>query len=949
MKKHSQNIGFIAGALAIVVGVSVILGWLFQIDWLLRIFPGMETMKWNTAMGFVMTGVILILRFTRATGFAALISFLSVSLVLLGGAQLLQEFQIVNLGIDELFINDYIATSSDQPYPGRMSGGTALCFLLVGLSQILIGKGKFATSLAGCFNHFIVLIALISFFGYLYDIPNFHRMSFLVSMAFHTTLLFFVIGAASTLLTPKNGLPSLFIGDRVGHVMARRLFPLLAVVLVILGLIWVNVYRTGLVEADFGISLFVLIFTLIGLMMIWLTARSLNKIDRQRRLAESALRATNNELELKIQKRTYALTEANNELKRSNERNRIFVSQAPNAIAMFDLQMCYLAASEQWYNDYGLVGKDIIGKSHYEIFPEIGEDWKNIHQACMAGDINRCEEASFEREDGSTQWIKWEVRPWFSAPEEIGGILMYTEDITRQKLRDQEKRHIEDILNKTSDIARMGTWEVDLKQSKIMWDRITREIHEVKEDFEPDMESAIDFYVEGIHRENLQKKIAHSIETGESFDGEFLINTAKGNNKWVRSIGQAEFKNGECVRLYGLFQDIDLIRTAQQELNKVNQELTAILDSGTHVSIISTDLEGKITHFSKGAETLLGYTSGEMVGKHTPSLIHFEQEVIDRGNELSELHGREIRGFDVFVEAARQGSYENREWTYVSKDGKQFPVQLIVTGIRDAEGKLEGYLGIATDISQIKEKENKLKEVNDELEELATRLTNQNRQLANFAQITSHNLRAPVSNLMALLGLYKNCDDDEERELLMDKFGSVIHHLSDTLHDLMEALKIQNQANRKLERVRFKTVLDKTLDLLAGQILEYKVSIHHNFDEAPEIMYDSSYMDSIFLNLISNAIKYRSDEHFPDIEIWTRRDKDGFIELHIQDNGLGINLKRHGKKIFGLHKTFHRNKDAKGVGLYLTKTQVEASGGEIGVESEVGEGSEFWIKFNSKK
>lgn len=909
----------------------------------------METMKWNTALGFVLVGTILILRFSGLKERNTTISILAFLVTALGLINVVQYLLGVNLLIDELFVSDYLARDHNQLYPGRMSAGTALCFTLSGLSQLMIGRGKLSMSIAGCFNHFIVLIALVSFFGYLYDIPNLHRMSFLVSMAFHTTILFFILGLASTLLTSKSGLPSLFIGDKVGHVMARRLFPLLALVLVLLGLIWVNVYRADLVKADFGISLFVLIFTLIGLMLIWLTARSLNKIDRRRRLAENVLRATNNELELIIQKRTYALTEANNELKRSNERNRIFVSQAPNAIAMFDLQMCYLAASEQWYNDYGLVGKDIIGKSHYEIFPEIGEDWKNIHQACMAGDINRCEEASFEREDGSLQWIKWEVRPWFSAPEEIGGILMYTEDITRQKLRDQEKRHIEDILNKTSDIARMGTWEVDLKQSKIMWDRITREIHEVKEDFEPDMESAIDFYVEGIHRENLQKKIAHSIETGESFDGEFLINTAKGNNKWVRSIGQAEFKNGECVRLYGLFQDIDLIRTAQQELNKVNQELTAILDSGTHVSIISTDLEGKITHFSKGAETLLGYTSGEMVGKHTPSLIHFEQEVIDRGNELSELHGREIRGFDVFVEAAKQGSYENREWTYVSKDGKQFPVQLIVTGIRDANENLEGYLGIATDISQIKEKENRLKEVNDELEELATRLTNQNRQLANFAQITSHNLRAPVSNLMALLGLYNNCDDQQERELLMEKFESVIHHLSETLHDLMDALKIQNQSNRKSERVVFKTVFGKTKDLLSGQILENNVSLDFNFDEAPEIMYDPAYMDSIFLNLISNAIKYRSDERDSYVKVWTKRDLDGFIELHVADNGLGINLKRHGNKIFGLHKTFHRNKDARGVGLYITKTQVEALGGEIGVQSQIDKGSKFVIKFNIKK
>lgn len=946
MEQRLKNTGFAVSATAVVIGTAVLAGWVLKLDSLLSVFPGMETMKWNTALGFVLSGILLWFQFSSISSKNISVVFLALLLSLLGCLQLIQELNGVNLGIDELFIQDYIARVGRQPFPGRMSGSTAMCFLLLGVSQLLVGRGNRASYVAAWLNHAVVLIALISLLGYLYEIPTLNRLSFFVSMALHTTILFLSIGLVAALLTPQYGLSALFIGEKVGQLMARRLFPLLTFLLVSLGLFWVKVYQTGLFKADFGISLFIIIFILIGVMMIWLTAKSLNKIDRKRRMAENALREANNELELKVHKRTAALTEANAELQKSNERNRIFVSQAPNAIAMFDRNMVYLAASEQWYKDYGLVGNPIVGKSHYEIFPEIGEDWKKIHRDCMAGDINRCEEAAFEREDGTLQWIKWEVRPWFSSPGNIGGILMYTEDITTLKLRDQEKRHIEEILNKTSDVARIGTWELDLVKQKIMWDRITREIHEVEENFEPELESAIDFYEEGIHRDNLQRAVERAVEEGVSFDNEFLINTARGQKKWVRSIGQAEFKAGKCIRLYGLFQDVDLIRKAQIELNRVNQELTAILDSGTHVSIISTDLEGVVTHFSKGAETLLGYSAGEMVGTYTPAIIHLESEVIARGKELSELYGREISGFDVFVEAAKQGSFENREWTYVSKAGEKFPVQLVVTGIRDEQGKLEGYLGIATDISEIKEKERSLKEVNENLEELASKLTNQNKQLASFAQITSHNLRAPVSNLMALLSLYKNCDDIEEREELIEKFGSVIHHLSDTLNDLMEALKIQDAANRKLEKVSFKNVMDKTLELLAGQVLENNIQIDYNFDEADEIIYDASYMDSIFLNLISNAIKYRSPERKLKLKIETKREIDDLIALHVEDNGLGINLKRHGKKIFGLHKTFHRNKDARGVGLYLTKTQVEALGGVIEVYSEVDKGTEFVIKFN---
>lgn len=127
-------------------------------------------------------------------------------------------------------------------------------------------------------------------------------------------------------------------------------------------------------------------------------------------------------------------------LRESDERNRIFVEQAPNALAMFDRDMNYMAASQQWLKDYHLTSSSIIGRSHYEVFPEIGDGWKKIHQVCMMGAIDKCDEAKFVREDGSVQWIAWEVRPWYIRDGEIGGILMYTADITESKQVQQQLR-----------------------------------------------------------------------------------------------------------------------------------------------------------------------------------------------------------------------------------------------------------------------------------------------------------------------------------------------------------------------------------------------------------------------------------------------------------------------------------------------------------------------------
>ena len=112
---------------------------------------------------------------------------------------------------------------------------------------------------------------------------------------------------------------------------------------------------------------------------------------------------------------------------------KIFIEQASTAMAMVDNNMCYIAASQSWIKDYGLEGKEIIGRSHYDIFPEIGDDWKAMHKRCLNGATDICEETMFRRADGSIQWIYWDVRPWFIREDKIGGILMHTGDVTRHK------------------------------------------------------------------------------------------------------------------------------------------------------------------------------------------------------------------------------------------------------------------------------------------------------------------------------------------------------------------------------------------------------------------------------------------------------------------------------------------------------------------------------------
>ena len=158
-----------------------------------------------------------------------------------------------------------------------------------------------------------------------------------------------------------------------------------------------------------------------------------------------------------------------------------------------------------------------------------------------------------------------------------------------------------------------------------------------------------------------------------------------------------------------LRSDIAERKRTEDELANLGNRLNSVLDAATQVAIIATDPQGMITVFNSGAERMLGYRAGEMVGKQTPQAFHLEAEVTARGKELSARCQRSVQGFDIFVENARSGGFEEREWTYVRKDGAHLTVSLSVTIVRNLEGTTTGYLGVATDITQRKQAEAQLR------------------------------------------------------------------------------------------------------------------------------------------------------------------------------------------------------------------------------------------------
>lgn len=281
-------------------------------------------------------------------------------------------------------------------------------------------------------------------------------------------------------------------------------------------------------------------------------------------------------------------------------------------------------------------------------------------------------------------------------------------DITvRHKLEFEHKR-LKEMLEQTNSVAKIGGWEVDVIKNVVHWSPITKEIHDVPQDFVPDIDKGISFYKDGYSKQAITTAVKEATEHGKGWDLELQIVTAKGKDVWVRAIGNVEFHDDVCIRIYGTFQDIDAKKKAELEILNSRKLLEDVLDSSSEVSIISTTPDGIITVFNKGAEKLLGYNAMDMVGKETPAIIHDKDEVEKRGAELTAEYEEEVSGFEVFIKKCKTEGAEQREWTYINKDGKRFAVSLVVTAIKDAEQNITGYLGIATDITERKKAERDL-------------------------------------------------------------------------------------------------------------------------------------------------------------------------------------------------------------------------------------------------
>lgn len=273
----------------------------------------------------------------------------------------------------------------------------------------------------------------------------------------------------------------------------------------------------------------------------------------------------------------------------------------------------------------------------------------------------------------------------------------------------------------------------------------------------------------------------------------------------------------------------------------------------------------------------------------------------------------------------------------VTFDGKEFWAKAVGQPIYDSDKNIIGIQGVFQDVN-----EEKLKEIS--LQKSIKVIESQNSRLFNFAHIVSHNLRSHASNLHLTLELLKNIDSHEEEKELKGSLFDISQSLNVTIDHLNEIVSAQSKSLDEKKMLSFDEILQSVLHSINRMVLDTDAEIFSDFSEVPEIEYIPSYLESIFLNLVTNAIKYRHPDRHPVVDICSL-EEDGRICLIIKDNGIGIDMKEYGDEVFNMYRTFHGNQDSVGIGLFITKNQIETLQGSIQIESEVNVGTTFKIKF----
>lgn len=285
------------------------------------------------------------------------------------------------------------------------------------------------------------------------------------------------------------------------------------------------------------------------------------------------------------------------------------------------------------------------------------------------------------------------------------------------RLRQSDMELLTERMELASKNIALGLWDWDLKRQTLYWDERMKSLYGLAPG---DRELSPDQWRLRVHpddRDGAEDALVDALEGKSGYNVHFRIANSDGSYRALQATGMVvRDRVGDPVRMVGMNWDITELVSAQLAVQSAQARLNSVVEAASEFSIVSTNTEGVIEVFSKGAELMLGFSKTELVGRKTPMVFHDIDEVEKLSEILSQEAGYPVTGFDVFIHKARQGVIESREWTYIRKDGKRIPVSLVVNPILES-GVITGYLGVARNITQQKKNEYEIKAAHNVLEQ----------------------------------------------------------------------------------------------------------------------------------------------------------------------------------------------------------------------------------------
>lgn len=489
-----------------------------------------------------------------------------------------------------------------------------------------------------------------------------------------------------------------------------------------------------------------------------------------------------------------------------------------------------------------------------------------------------------------------------------------------EQIAHREKRH-----RQAQAIAHFGSWELDFSDGFATWTEEACRIY----GFDPsDNVHTYQQWLSYIHPGDVayvQKMTSNNEDTAFAFFHRIV--RKDGSIRHVFSQAEKEYKEGVPTGMYGVVHDITEIKLTEQAYRQSTDNLNVILNLIPQAVFVK-NYSGEFVYTNKNFADIYGLQTDQLLNKRI-------EEVIPPHNDAEHFLQQDKAIIDTGI------AKTITDVLFIDHSGAQrlfhtIKVPYIMPGTNE-----RAVLGITQDITEVKRAEQeKINMVSD--------IVMRNKDLEQFSYIVSHNLRAPVANIMGLTDMLQSIDNDpsEERHMISELAVSA-DRLDAVVRDLNTILQVRSTVREKKEMVHLHALVAEVQTGMNAQLQNEQATITCDFSAAETIYSVKNYLYSIFANLVSNSVKYRRPGIVPVIHISSSVTTDG-IELTFTDNGLGIDMDKVAHYMFGLYKRFHHHVEGKGIGLYMVKAQVETLGGRISAQSQVNKGTTFHITLPGK-